>query len=59
MKALKVKKRDGRYVKFNIKKIDNAILAAVKANNFKLTKNDIKKYQQVLYKQLKKKKLKK
>lgn len=43
MKALKVKKRDGRYVKFNIKKIDNAILAAVKANNFKLTKNDIKK----------------
>ena len=43
MNALKVKKRDGRYVKFNIKKIDNAILAAVNANNFSLSKEDIAK----------------
>ena len=38
---LKVKKRDGRYVKFNIKKIDNAILAAVNANNFPLSKESV------------------
>ena len=56
MKALKVKKRDGRCVKFNIEKIDNAILAAVNANNMSLNNEKIHKISSLVVNLIKKEK---
>lgn len=40
---MKIIKRDGRIVKFDSKKIDNALIAAIVGNNFSLEDIDIKK----------------
>ena len=49
---LKVIKRDGRTVKFNSSKIDDALIAAASANNIALTKEDIKKIVDIVIKQI-------